>query len=179
MVTTFIKEMQALIIQKQLVPGKEGTGKKNTEALVLPRELTLAALSQLKSDEAHEERNQIFRFIRGLGLANTYREADEEKGIAGEKAGLLLVRADMAGLNFTRTNLSEINLTDAVLRDANFTGAGLRDANITGADLWDANFTRAYLGGANFTGACGPVKSLKDAHDIPEELKNLKGCYSY
>ncbi len=175
-VTSFIGEMQKLVLSDRLVPGK----KVRSEFLVIPRELTIAALAQLNSDEAVLERNQILRFVRGLGLlewrkGELFFQADLNslnlnRAILAraDLRGAMLVAADLSRAIFTDANLSgsylmgsdvseadltRANLSGALLNLANLRGAGLEQANLSWANLFKADLRGAYLNGANLNGA--------------------------
>lgn len=170
-VTSFIGEMQKLVLADRLIPGKKG----RSEFLVIPRELTVAALAQLNSDEAMQERNQILRFVRGLGLMESGK-------------GELFFQADLNSLNLSRANLAKTDLrgadlSEAALTGANLSGAFLRGAHLNGANLTGASLDGADLSGAFFSGAdlsgiqwddktqWPETTRLRDARNIPPKLR--------
>jgi hypothetical protein len=164
-VTTFIAEMQKLVIADRLQPGKEIS----SEVRVLPREMVIAALAQLSSDEAYHWRNHVLRFARGLTRVRLEKEEMRE--------GLLLVEADMSNLNLIGVNLSRANLSKANLSTANLSRADLRVADLSEADL-----SGATLFGADLSGIRWDEKTqwpapdhFKDAKNIPPELKKQLG----
>ena len=151
-VTTFIAEMQKLVIADRLRPGKEI----NSEDRVLPREMIIAALAQLSSDEAYQWRNHVLRFARGL----TRVKLGEEK----IREALLLVEADLSNLNLIGANLSKANLSKANLSRADLRVAHLSEADLSGALLLWANLRRAELGGASLSGAFLSRADLREAN---------------
>ena len=184
-VTTFIGEMQKLVIADRLQPGKEIS----SEVRVLPREMIVAALAQLSSDEAYHWRNHVLRFARGLTRVRIDNGETRE--------GLLLVRVDLSNLNLKDINLIQANLSNANLSEANLVNANLTEADLSQASLINANlnradlsraiiigadFSEANLGGANLYGVRWNEKTrwpasdrFKDAKHIPPELKKQLG----
>ncbi len=143
-VTAFTGEMQKLVVANRLRPGQEIS----IEDRVLPREMIIAALAQLNSDEAYPWRNHVIRFARGL---TRLRVAE------GVQEGGLLEEADLSNLNLKKASLNRANLSDshfanADLREAYIGEAILNRANLNGADLSMSMLSRSFLVGVSGSG---------------------------
>jgi uncharacterized protein YjbI with pentapeptide repeats len=152
-VSSYIKEMQTLLIEKQLRLSAP-----LSEARAVARGLTLAALSQVKDSQ---RKRLIIRFLLDSGLN------DIPGGLISLSESSLrgadLKGANLRMANFSNADLSEAKLEGADLRGAIFSLATLDETNFTAADLRGVSFTqnfllktdffKADLRGANFRGA--------------------------
>jgi len=138
-ITSFFKEMQPLILDKNLKKSAA-----DAEVRGVARGLTLAALSQVQDPE---RKRLIISFLLDSGL--------------NAKLGNLfnLSEADLSG-----ADLSEVNLRGADLRGADLRGADLKGAKLKGADLKGADLSGANLTGADLTGASLALGTRRVAH---------------
>lgn len=147
-VTNFIKEMQPLVLDKNLKKSAS-----DSEVRGVARGLTLAALSQLQNPE---RKRLIVRFLLDSGLntkpGNLFSLS--EANLSGaDLGGANLTGADLGGANLRVADLRGANLRDADLRIADLRGANLRKCNLRGADLKGVNVRGGNLRDADLRGA--------------------------
>jgi len=162
-ITNSFKEMQSLILDKDLKKSDSGT-----EVRGVARGITLAALSQVQDPK---RKRSIVSFLLDSGLnaepwnlfsldeANL-RFADlRDAKLSGANlrfanlSGANLWFADLRSADLRDAKLSEADLWRANLRFADLRFADLREAKLSGANLAGADLTYAYLDGADLRGA--------------------------
>lgn len=134
-VTGFIEKMQLLLLKEKL---NESVNRPEVKGVA--RALTLATLSQLKSEDAPERKRLVIRFLF-------------DSGKPGNPPIFSLGQAD----------LKKANLRYGRFIGTNFTSAELEEANLFEADLSGADLSGAKLGGAKFKDTICPDGKTTDS----------------